>query len=510
MQENQIYSLEAEQSVLGGLLLDNAQFGLVAEKITSASFYVQSHRLIFETMTKMVAERQPIDLVTLAEYAEKSGVINEIGGFAYIAEIGKNTPSCANIVAYSEIVQSRYIDRLSVNKLQGAASLIAARQKGEDFNPEKLIGGILEDIQKASASTRGKINFTMGSTGYDEIVAWQVKGYIPANSFVMLYGPSGSYKSFCAVDIACCIASGSKWNNIDVKAGAVVYIAAEGALAMRGRVRAWELRHNQVASNLAIIPKAVMVDDPDGYLSLMRTIDEVEKACEQKTALVIVDTLARCYTGNENDNSEMNKFVQAVDRLRDSTGATVMIVHHTGKDVEKGARGASALRGAVDTEIRVVRPKDTKLIYQVECTKQKDADEPPIAEFHMGVVELGVIDEDGSNRTSLAVRKVDNAPATNAFKDLIDAKNGTAKGPGAKHSEVILGLIQRKGMKDGQVFQIAPIRDDFFYANQDLAEGSKKTCWKRGLTNLINTGALVKVDDNGNYKIPEEGFEPEI
>ncbi|SNC58478.1 replicative DNA helicase [Sodalis endosymbiont of Henestaris halophilus] len=105
------HSLEAEQSVLGGLMLDNARWDNVAERLTSNDFFHRQHRLIFIEMQSLLELGKPIDLITLSESLEQKKGLNIVGGFAYLAELSKNTPSAANISAYAEIVRERAIVR---------------------------------------------------------------------------------------------------------------------------------------------------------------------------------------------------------------------------------------------------------------------------------------------------------------------------------------------------------------------------------------------------------------
>ena len=115
------HSIEAEQSVLGGLMLDNQAFDRVAELVVSQDFYTRTHKLIFEAMTALAEIGDPIDLITISESLEKNNKLAGIGGFAYLAEIAKNTPSAANIDAYANIVRERAV----VREMIGVANEIA-------------------------------------------------------------------------------------------------------------------------------------------------------------------------------------------------------------------------------------------------------------------------------------------------------------------------------------------------------------------------------------------------
>lgn len=122
------HSIEAEQSVLGGLMLNNQAFDRVAELVVAKDFYTRAHKLIFEAMEKLEESAQPLDLVTVSEALEKNNQLESVGGFAYLGEIAKNTPSAANIDAYASIVRERAV----VREMIGVANDIAEA----GFNPE--------------------------------------------------------------------------------------------------------------------------------------------------------------------------------------------------------------------------------------------------------------------------------------------------------------------------------------------------------------------------------------
>ncbi len=115
------HSLEAEQSIIGGLLLDNERWDSVAEKVIAGDFYSRPHRLIFEAVKSVLEQGNPLDLITLSEFLEQREQLEDVGGFAYLADLAKNTPSAANISAYAEIVAERAL----VRNLIGVANEIA-------------------------------------------------------------------------------------------------------------------------------------------------------------------------------------------------------------------------------------------------------------------------------------------------------------------------------------------------------------------------------------------------
>ncbi|HCL5277770.1 TPA: replicative DNA helicase [Salmonella enterica] len=100
------HSVEAEQSVLGGLMLDNDRWDDVATQIAAQDFFISAHRTIYSHMQTLVEQGNPIDLITLSESLEQQEQLEQVGGFAYLAELSKNTPSAANIIPYAQYIAS--------------------------------------------------------------------------------------------------------------------------------------------------------------------------------------------------------------------------------------------------------------------------------------------------------------------------------------------------------------------------------------------------------------------
>ena len=115
------HSIEAEQAVLGGLLLDNEALDRVADVISEGDFYRQDHRLIFRNVCRMVEKNKPADVVTVAETLDSCNELEGIGGLAYLSALAQSTPSSANIRRYAEIVRERAVMR----KLAEVGSSIA-------------------------------------------------------------------------------------------------------------------------------------------------------------------------------------------------------------------------------------------------------------------------------------------------------------------------------------------------------------------------------------------------
>jgi len=234
-----------------------------------------------------------------------------------------------------------------------------------------------------------------------------VKGVLNDNRFSVVYGEPGVMKTFIAIDLAAHVALNKPWHGQRVRGGPVVYVACEGGGSIEDRLAAFCKRHGVARAGvpLYVLPQAINLGDKVKG-DAKRLIEAIKAIGNVK--LIVIDTLSRAlFGGNENSPDDMGSFVAVCDAVRLATGAHVLIVHHTGKDVERGARGHSSLKAAADTEIVVTKADDVCI---VKTTKQRDlADDFEIG-FRGHVVEIGE-DEDGDPVTSLALEPTDERPA---------------------------------------------------------------------------------------------------
>lgn len=115
------YSLEAEQAVLGGLMIDNSTWDQVSDVVMEADFYRQDHRLIYSAIFDLAEENNPYDVVTLSEWLDSRNELNNVGGLSYLGSLAKNTPTAANIKAYAKIVRERSVLRQLISVSTGIA-----------------------------------------------------------------------------------------------------------------------------------------------------------------------------------------------------------------------------------------------------------------------------------------------------------------------------------------------------------------------------------------------------
>ena len=242
-------------------------------------------------------------------------------------------------------------------------------------------------------------------------LSWLVKGLLVDGGFSTIYGPPGTSKTFVALDLALHVAHGRDWFGRRVAPGAVVYVSGEGASGMLLRMKAWrQEKGDGTRAPFALVPSSVNLFDDDAGAEML--IDDVKAhaaSLDVPLRLVVLDTLSRMIgSGDEDKARDINVVVQRAEKIQRETGAHVLIVHHSGKDRDRGMRGSNALLGAVDAAIEVSRHEESG-ICEGKIAKVKDGSAVDPFKYTLRQSVLGV-DEDGEDITSCVVEPTDASP----------------------------------------------------------------------------------------------------
>lgn len=224
-----------------------------------------------------------------------------------------------------------------------------------------------------------------------------VKGWLDRGAVSVVYGEANVGKSFWAIDLAHHVQEGLPWAGHRVRQGNVLYIAAEGGALFDNRLVARKARFH-------VLPGPINLSGKGGHDagSLVDAIGALA-ARVGDFHLIVIDTLARVMgDADENAAADIGQMVANIDRIKERTGAHVMLVHHTGKDTARGARGHSSLRAAVDTEVELTKGGDGSPFKLARTTKQRDMAGGLEVEFRLQLEVLGT-DADGDQVTSCTV-----------------------------------------------------------------------------------------------------------
>lgn len=310
-----------------------------------------------------------------------------------------------------------------------------------------------------------------------------IDGLVELDTIGAIIGASSAGKSFVAISMAASIATGTIFAEKTVQQGAVLYLPGEGMNGISRRFSGWE-KHTgfQIPKgSIHVSHKTISMDDKGAATLLAATKD-----MDQDIKLVIIDTLARHMTGEENSNRDMSAFITAVDTIREEHGCAALIIHHTGHSTDKSnrARGASAFYASLDFEFLMKGNK--KGTGTIEGTKNKEGTIYPKRGFSLVPVELdGITDTKGDPVTTAVVEW------NNFCEDLSDADKMNE--PSKAYLNLKNALIEHG---DYNGITIKNWRD-FSYRNSScINQNSKRSEFHRHRVELVETGVI---EISGDY-----------
>ena len=359
-------------------------------------------------------------------------------------------------------------------------------EKWDTFSQQRSIGRGAVTLASLLHMTKDKRNLALHSkelTVYNvqQLLAmpqltWLVKGVIPDCGMGVLFGDSGSGKTFISIDLALAISQGLDWQGCRVKKPTgVLYVSAEGGGGMSKRLKAYSKYHEVDLSDTPMGIVTVGLNLPEGDTD--RVIDACARMKERGYPIrfIVMDTLNRTIGGaDENSSQDMGKYIGAINRIGNATGAFTLIVHHSGKDASKGARGHSSLRAAVDTEMSI---KADGPIQVLTITKSRDGETGKPYAFRREVIQLG-LDDDLDPITSCVALPAD-----------ITLAMSLKPKPQGKWQELVFNVFQDQNSK---------------YTTPELLQAvevgqPQKSRWrdpcKRAILDLVQKGVLKEVDD---------------
>lgn len=315
-------------------------------------------------------------------------------------------------------------------------------------------------------------------------LSWLVKEVLPKAALGVLFGESGAGKSFITVDLAADIALGTSWRGKRTVKGRVVYVVAEGATGFRLRLKALCQQRGIAIEDLGV---GVIAEAPN----LMEKQDALDVAKAVVAAggadLIVVDTFAQVMPGgNENAGEDVGRVLKHCRGIHTATGAMVLLVHHSGKDASRGARGWSGLKGATDVELEVVRVDERR---SLTVSKMKDGPgEGKEYSFRLNTVVLG-FDADGDEVTSCFVEATEGG---SSVRKVAKARLGQFEQAVVDAVEELAGLSNEPAPLD-EVLQLAIGK----VPHEGDGEDRRRDNVKRAANNLVDKKGLLVRDGVG-------------
>jgi hypothetical protein len=323
----------------------------------------------------------------------------------------------------------------SLAKMSGALVTTAPDQRRD------LIQSIRGTVVSLEPSANNGFRFVRMDSLQVRPPSWLVKGLIETDCFCCLYGDPATGKSFIAIELSLCVATGTPFYDLPVKKGPVIFMAGEGQSGLARRFEAWSIaRHVSISGAPFYINQGtVSLIDGDSMIPVIQALERLILEIGQPPALVILDTWSRVLGGDDSAPSDAAAGVAALDDLRTRFGNfAAIVVHHEGHTKGRG-RGWSGLRAAVDVELRAERGADG--VVRLECTKAKDIEPMAPMAFHFAPVDLQINDGEGNAVTSAVLTPAVWTPAPEA---------GAKKPPIGKNQALAMDVLKRLETEAGK------------------------------------------------------------
>ena len=348
-----------------------------------------------------------------------------------------------------------------------------------DFPPVRTYQDNHSDKQRPKSQPAFKF-VAVGDLEYRE-PEFLIDGLIETDTLGMIFGDPACGKSFVAVDLALCVASGTPFHDRPVKQGSVFFIAGEGHNGLARRFHAWSKDRGVPLGGVPLFKseRAAQFLDAASAAAVAQAVDQMADQFGQPS-LIVIDTVARNFgSGDENSTSDMGNFIAAIDDLKARyPGSAVLLVHHSGHADKQRARGAMALKGALDCEFRIEK---NEAGLHIHCTKMKDAEEPPTLHFQLTTVELDA-------KTKSAVLEPIDAP-----------ERQTRLTPAQRLGlETYSAAAAKGGVWDGGAFRGVHVdewREAFNAKHTGDNYQTKKKAFQRVRADLVNLEKMTVQDD---------------
>jgi replicative DNA helicase len=416
------YSIQAEQSVLGGLMLDNQAWDQIADRVVEQDFYRREHQLIFRSIESLADKTQPFDVITLSEELERHGKLEEAGGLAYLGSLAKDTPSAANIRAYADIVREHSVKRqliqvgneiadsaYNTEGLDSADLLDKAEQKVFEIAEQGARGGggfqsikslLTKAVDRIETLFESDEPITGLSTGFTDLDR-MTSGLQPADLVIVAGRPSMG-KTTLAMNIA---------ENVAINSGqpvAVFSMEMPGeSLAMRmmsslgridqHRVRSGKLEDDEwprLTSAVSILAEAKLFIDDTPALSPTELRAKARRLMREYDGLglIMIDYLQLMQAGSasENRTNEISMISRSLKALAKELNVPVIALSQLNRSLEQRTNKRpimSDLResGAIEQDADLV-----VFIYRDEVYNE-DSPDKGIAEIIIGKQRNGPI-----------------------------------------------------------------------------------------------------------------------
>ena len=452
---------------------------------------------------KEVINGQPINVDEILEFDKKNQLQgdqrNQLGNVSFKDLLkGGITQGGSNGLGRNDAL-TKFLGHLLHNKFnptEAREMCIAWNQSNippmPDDEVERTINSILNKHQSELPQIKEEKRYQLLSvTDIQKLpkIDWLVKDTLPAQGLACIYGPSGSSKSFLALDLSLSIACKSEWFGLKIKCVPVIYIVLEGLQGFIKRVDAW------ITQNKIRPKKFYLIRDDINLFNFADVSDLVASLQEANfvNGLIVIDTLNQASPGvDENSVKEISQVLNHLKFIQRETNSLTLIVHHSGKDVNRGLRGSSSIRAALDTSIEVSSESYTQKEWRID--KSKDSVDGQTYKYSLKEITVGQ-DEDQAPITSCVVEPGE--------KILFSKPKPTGKNQKIAYSKIqsLLIFTSLSGkcfqMPDTKMIEVEDAVEEISKAFTTTEQSKRRNQARTALQSLISNGFIHTGSEDG-------------
>jgi hypothetical protein len=341
-------NVDAEKTILGAIMLDNAAHSEAAERLEAGDFSLDSHQRIYTRMCELANAQRPIDIVTLSHELAQHKEIEAVGGVAYLASLTEGLPRRPVIEEYIRIVK----DKCQLRRLMTICSSTITRAADQSETAQEIAGWMLSAVEKVgskiSPAVRARVVRLADVTA--KPVRWLWAPYVPLGMVSMISGDPGAGKSYVAMAIAAEVTTGIARDGRRRNPAGVLYLTLENPIAEVLRPRLDSLGGD--ASRFFVVTGTVYEDkqrtDESGIITLedLELLDETIEANDVR--LVVIDPLTSFFGGGKNLNhsNDTRPVFDRLAKMAEKHDLAALVIRHNNK--QQGGRAIYRGAGSVD------------------------------------------------------------------------------------------------------------------------------------------------------------------
>lgn len=348
-------SVEAEQAVIGGLLLDADAFARIDGQLSEADFYRRDHQLIFRAIRELADGGHPCDVITVGEWFATQGLSEQVDGGAYLTDLAASTPGAANIKAYAQIVQEKARQRRLIDIGTG---IVNAGFNPEGRSAEEITGDALRQLDGSQAPAGAdyglcSVDLADFMATSPNTIGWAIRPIVPRGEVTLWGGHGGAGKSISVLQLIAHGACGEPWQGMSPDDYLrCLYVSLEDSgdkvrYRLRRICESYNLHTGRVEEGVRVVDcpsgrASLMVEESKfGIRSMTETalMSQLRRYCEGADVIVI-DNASDAFGGNENDRQAVRAFMSALKRIaRDYNAGVILLAHIDKASAKMGAAG---------------------------------------------------------------------------------------------------------------------------------------------------------------------------